>query len=331
MTDTTTADVKDTTTTTADTTANTVAKTTTADTTTKTTADTTAADAKSTTILADKTTTDDTTKTTAPADWPADWRDKLAKDIKPGDNKFRERLDRFASPLEITRSWLAAEQKLSSGKDKPEGPPKDATAEQLTAWRKDNGVPEKPENYSVELPGGVKFDDTDKPIIDKFLKTAHDKNWTQQQVTESLQQFHAMKQERQTQVAAFDTEHKQKGEDALRAEFGADFRRNVAIANNFIATMPEELVANLAEARLTNGALLLNDPGFIRWAVQQGLEYPSLAPAGGEQAKGAETRLAEIRKFRQENPDKYDQDKAMQQEELQLLERQSKQGGRRAA
>jgi hypothetical protein len=54
----------------------------------------------------------------------------------------------------------------------------------------------------------------------------------------------------------------------------------------------------------------------------------SLVPVGLDSAKGLTDELATIRKFRQENPDKYDQDKAMQARELELLTAQTRMQGR---
>ena len=264
------------------------------------------------------------------ATWPEKWRDEIATALKPNDAKFRERLDRFASPIEIARSYLAAEQKLSTGEQKPVGPPKDATPEQIGAWRKENGVPEKPENYSTELPGGLKFDDSAKPVLDKFLKAAHAKNYSQERVTEGLMEMHQLQTDQAAQLTEFDNENRTKGMDALRAEYGPDYQRNLNVAENFISTMPEDLRGDFLNGRLHNGQLIGADPRFIRWAVSQGMEYPSLTPGGAEAVKGAESRLAEIRNIAKTDPDRYDNDKALQTEQQTLIARLG-QGKSRAA
>lgn len=259
----------------------------------------------------------DTGKQQVPATWPSDWRDKLAAEIKPGDTKFRERLERFASPVEVTRSWLALEQKQSAGELKPRLPD-NATPEEIAEYRKTIGVPEKPENYSLELPGGKKFGTEDEFVISRFLQAAHAQNWPQTLVTSTLDAFHGMKIANEAQVAEADAAARQKGEDALRAEWGADYRRNVTSVGNLLAGMPEGLSDLLIEGRLADGTRIGNHPGMIKWLAGLAMEYPSLVPAG--ESPGGTDRLAEIRKFRQQNPDRYDQDKAMQAEERRLLE-----------
>ena len=67
-------------------------------------------------------------------DWSDDWRSKMAG----GDAKEAKRLERFASPKEVFKSYRAFETRLSSGELKS-ALPKDAKPEQLTAWRAENG------------------------------------------------------------------------------------------------------------------------------------------------------------------------------------------------
>ena len=70
-------------------------------------------------------------------DWSDDWRSKMAG----GDAKEAKRLERFASPKEVFKSYRAFETRLSSGELKS-AMPKDAKPENLTAWRAENGIPE---------------------------------------------------------------------------------------------------------------------------------------------------------------------------------------------
>ena len=53
----------------------------------------------------------ETIEASAPADWPADWRQKLAGE----DKKTLERLGRMASPADLFKSYRALEQKVSAG------------------------------------------------------------------------------------------------------------------------------------------------------------------------------------------------------------------------
>ncbi len=238
----------------------------------------------------------DAGKQLAPADWPTDWRDKVAAQVKPGDAKFRERLERLASPIDVTKSWLAAEQKISSGELRQPFP-KDGKPEAIAAWRKDNGVPEKPENYSTELPGGAKFDESDQSTLTAYLQAAHAYNWTQDQVTQGLSNLHTAQREQADRLAAFDTEHKQKGEDTLRSEWGTDYRRNVNAVDNLVATMPADLAETFINGRLSDGTKIGADPRIIRWLSSLAADYPSLVSDGGDIANSQESRMSELREL----------------------------------
>lgn len=218
----------------------------------------------------------------------------------------------------MTRAWTAAEQRLSETRPAPKLAD-NATPEQIAAFRKEAGVPEKPENYSIELPGGKKFDESEAPTIENFLKAAHAQHWPQAEVTRALDAFHGMKQAGEERLVKIDNEARAKGEDVLRAEWGADYRRNVQEVSNLLAGMPEGLADLVLGGRLADGTRMGDHPGMIKWLSTMAMENPSLAPAG-DAGPSRTDRLAEIRKIRQADPDKYDRDHALQLEERKLLE-----------
>lgn len=261
-----------------------------------------------------------------PSAWGDDWRDKIAESVKPGDKAFRTRLERFATPADITKSFLALEAKQSSGEVK-QALPANATPEQVAAWRKDNGVPEKADDYKIELPNGVVPGEADKPILDAFKAHAHGKNWTPSQVNDALGFYFENQDKQQQQLAGLDAEQRQKTEDSLRLEWGADFRRQTNAVDNFLAAAPDGLGKLLVEGRLADGTRIGNDPRMIRFLNRVATDLnpaATLVPAGMDGQKGVTDRIAEIRKINREDPNKYDSDKALQKEYLDLLEVQSK-------
>jgi hypothetical protein len=246
----------------------------------------------------------------------------LAEQAKPGDTKFRERLNRFGSPAEITKSWLAAESKLSSGEYKPVSAyPDKGTPEQQAAWRKDNGVPDKSDGYQVKLGNGMVVGEADKPVIDQFAKAVHGKNWSQQQFNDAISTYYEIQDAQAAQVKAADAEYRSTAEEALRSEWGGDYKSYTTAVDNFLGSLPAEIGPLLANGRLADGRLIGSDPRVIKALKDIVFDLnpaASLLPAGAQRNGGIE-RLAEIRKMRQEDPAKYDNDKALQAEELQLL------------
>src|SRR5262245_1748274 len=69
--------------------------------------------------------------------WPDGWQARLAGD----DPDALKQIGRYASPEEIWKKAKSLERRLSSGELKAVLP-KDPKPEDVSAWRKDNGIPE---------------------------------------------------------------------------------------------------------------------------------------------------------------------------------------------
>ncbi len=266
--------------------------------TTETTATTTATDTTATTAAATTTTTETggttivdgaaTEKPVAsPATWPEDWRAKLAGE----DKNYLKTLDRFADPAALAKAYRELNAKFSSGEYKRNAPPgKDATPEDLAAWRKEQGIPEKPDDYKITPPAGFVFGDADKPILDS-LKAYGVANGLTNDAMNKVTSWWASEQEgilaRQSEE---DSAFKQKAEDVLRTEWGPEFRRNVNAAKSLLATAPEGIADRLVAGRTADGRLIGDDPAILQWLAQLSREMnpaASLVPAGTDNAPKA--------------------------------------------
>lgn len=254
----------------------------------------------------------------APADWPEDWRDKFAG----SDEKLRARLNRFQSPLNVLKSWREAEAKLSSGEyRKPLGP--DAKPEDIAAWRKENGIPEKPEEYEFKLDGFVPSE-ADKPMLDAFKGFVHENNIPPSDASRYVNWYFSQQEQVVAQQQKADAEYRTTAIDELRQEWGAEYRANINAMQNFLsATAPEGLTEQLFGARLANGKVLGDDPNALRWLVSLAREHApgaGLVPAGtANVGKGIDGRISEIEKVMATEPNDYWRDQKMQDEYGQLL------------
>lgn len=261
-----------------------------------------------------------------------DWREPLAG----GDQKFRDRLGRFATPDAFAKSYRALEQKLSSGEYKRVTPfPSEGSDQEKNAWRKEQGVPEKWEEYGdVKLAGGIVPGEKDKPVLDLFTQWAHKNNYSPDQRNAVIGAYYEIVDAQNALRTEADETHKTQTEDVLRTEFGANFRPYMNLLHSLQNQMPAGLADQLFVSRTPDGTVVGNDPRFIKWLVQLGLELnpaATLIPnAGGSPGKSVEGRLNEIRELRRNDPDKYDADKNLQAEEIQLLEAQQKMAARAA-
>lgn len=244
----------------------------------------------------------------APADWPEDWREKLAGK----DDKMLARLKRFQSPANVLKSWRELEQKISSGEFKKQ-PGKDATPEQLAEWRKENGIPDKPDDYKFDL-GGFIPAEADKPILENFKALAHEQSLSPDIANKMVGWYFQQQEQAVAQQVAADKEFHIGSQVELRAEWGPEFRANVNAMNTFLdATAPDGLKDRLFGARLADGKLLGDDPHMLRWLAQLARDMQpgaDLVPVGTTNVnKGVTERIAEIESMMRDDPQKYYQGK----------------------
>jgi len=274
------------------------------------------------------------TPVAAPADWPEDWRAKLAGD----DEKLGKRLERFKSPKDVWQSFLSAEAKISSGQMKPVLP-KDATEEDIAAYRKEIGVPEKADGYLESLPNGLVIGDADKPMADSFLSAAHAANMPPEFVGAALDWYYKSQETQVAETQASDKAFRAESEDALRSEWGGEYRANQTALKNFLDSQPmydEEAGISFGDlmrgARGPDGRLLGDNPAFLNWALTlANNENPAgfVPPAnGGSQANSVAEEIAAIEKTMRINRSAYDKDEKMQARYLQLISAREKLKGR---
>lgn len=179
--------------------------------------------------------------------------------------------------------------------------PKDATAEQITAYRKDNGIPEKPEGYLDTLPKEVAatLSDDDKAIITPYLTALQELNLTPTQASKLIAVRQA-EQERQveTRVAA-DESLRVKTEDALRGDWGNNYRAEINNIHGLLNGAPEEVRESIMQARTPDGNALVGTPEVVRWLAQLARTVnPYSVPVGGDggslDQKGVDARITEI-------------------------------------
>lgn len=243
--------------------------------------------------------------------WGDDWRQTVAGD----DAEFLKQLERFTDPKAFAGSWRAAQQKIRSGELKaplPDNP----TPEQLAAYRQERGIPEKPEAYLEKLPNGLVIGEDDKPIFESLVKKLHEGNADPKIVHGIVEWYNNFREETMAEQAEADTAHKAEVEDALRAEWGADYRANVNHVKAFLDSAPEGVADRIANARDSEGRALLNDPKVLRWLTQTARElnpiHTIVPGTSGNDAQTVDGEIDKIEKFMRTNRAEYNRDQKMQ-------------------
>lgn len=221
----------------------------------------------------------------APADWPEDWRTKFAGE----DKAHLKQLERFASPNDVFKSYRALQARISSGELKS-ALPKDQTPEALAAWRKDNGIPEKPEEYDLALDDGLVIGEQDKPLVGEFLNEMHAANASPASVKSALSAYYKLVAKQQAELAQADSDFRRTSEDELRSEWGGDFQRNVNLVTNLLNAAPEDVKLKIEAGRTPDGRMLGNDPAVLRWLANLSREVnpaATVVPGSGNNSGAA--------------------------------------------
>lgn len=221
----------------------------------------------------------------APADWPDDWRNKFAGE----DKAHLKQLERFASPNDVFKSYRALQARISSGELKS-ALPKDQTPEALATWRKENGIPEKPEEYDLALDDGLVIGEQDKPLVGEFLNEMHAANASPAAVKSALSAYYKLVAKQQAELIEADSNFRDESETALREEWGGEFRKNVNLVTNLLASAPEDVRLKIEAGRTPEGRKLGDDPAVLRWLANLSREVnpaATVVPGSGNNSGAA--------------------------------------------
>lgn len=282
----------------------------------------------------------------APGDPPAelDWRDRLAGD----DKQFRKQLDRYSDLGAIGKKLRSLEGKLSSGEYKRDLP-ENASAEEVAAWRKENGIPQKAEDYVAKLAlgEGMVLSEADKPVIAEFAAAALEGAIKPDQFNALVQTYYKIGDARKQQQELADAEYHDFSVAELQELWpGAEYKRNRQAVSDMMAGWPADLRDGVLAARAPLfdkagkylGDFKLGDvPAFVQQMATLARELnpaATLVPnTGGDPAKGVEDRIAELTKMMGKRDSDYwkgPKANALQQEFRELIDARDKMKARSA-
>jgi hypothetical protein len=259
----------------------------------------------------------------------ADWRDRIAG----GDAAFRKQLDRYTDEAAFGKAHREATNRLRNSSTIAK-PGENATEEELAAYRKANGVPEKADDYLTNLTftDGRVLGDADKPAFNEFARAMHAINAPQEFVNRAVQWELDRQEQLAAQTAEQDRKYREEQQDYLAEKWGADKRGNI----NIIAPLLEQagagsvneegsLASLLLAGRLADGRQIGDDGRVIEFLSGLARRFNDIETLteGSEPARAGESRLAELANLREKDPDKY-WSKEIQDEELRLIDQQNR-------
>jgi len=219
------------------------------------------------------------------ATWPDDWRTQIAGT----DEGLNKRLSRYSSPKDVANALLSVQNRISSGELRS-ALPKNATDDQVKAWRAENGIPDAPDKYELKLAGGLVVGEDDKPLIDKLMVSMHKVNAPASIASEVVNFYYQAKEEEEAARQTKDAEAARASSDALHAEWGAEFRPNMNMIDGLLDTAPAGVKDLLKFGRLSDGTPIMAHPDAIRWLNNMAREInpvTTVVPNAGANVSGA--------------------------------------------
>lgn len=239
-----------------------------------------------------------TGSSTAFMGWGDDWRQKMVAGSTDAE-KDMQQIARYQTPQDIWKKARELERKMSSGELRAPLP-KDATADDAAAWRAANGVPAKPEDYKLNLPEGRKPPTEDDAFLNEFRKSAHASNFTQAQMDSAVATFYAEVDRQEKAVSAQEATAKQKADENLRNDWGAEYTLNKNMAEALLARAPKGFREKFLNGRLEDGTPIAASTEAWKWIAGMEREINPLhtvVPAGQANVATAQARLAELKKM----------------------------------
>jgi len=241
--------------------------------------------------------------------WRQDYVGAAKATVKDLDEKkVLGRLERYASPHAVVDALLQVQDRISRGEMRSVLP-KDAKPEELTKWRTENGIPEKPEGYQVQVEDGMVIGEQDKPILEAIKQSAHAMNMHPTQFNGMVDLYYDIVGQQTEQRLELDTKARDATEDYFRKEWGGDYRKNKAMIEAFLDMGPAGTKEAVFSARLADGTPLASHPGILQFLSDRSREVidaATIVPSDSAQlAKSVQDEMSAIQALMGDKNSKY--------------------------
>lgn len=237
------------------------------------------------------------------ADFPADWREKMAG----SDAKALAKMQRYATPAAYAKANIELEREFSKRPVPVTHPGDKATPEQIAEYRKAAGLPVEADDYlkNIKIADGRTLGDADKAIAAQFAK---DVGMSGAPLTQAQFDAAVSWQLRQQEIASddlakADASRWAANQETLRQEMGADYAPNMNLVKSMLSGVSEDFQLKLLTARLPDGTKLGGDVETLKWLAGMAREATPLAtivPASGQTAlQTVDARISTIEKAMQ--------------------------------
>jgi hypothetical protein len=194
--------------------------------------------------------------TEAPAASAEDWRASLEEDMA-------KRAQKFASPADLAKSYFELESRLGKSVVLPG---KNASEEEIAAFRKRLGVPDSADGYTLPLPEEVVSDEGAMARLNAFREKMHKAGATPASVQAAYETYQEMVSAASEERTAAMEAAREKAEADLRKEWrGQEFDRNVSYAQRALQSFDgDKTFQSWVESAEVDGIKVGNHPQFLK-------------------------------------------------------------------
>jgi hypothetical protein len=192
-------------------------------------------------------------------DFPENWREGLPEDLR-GDTG----LSTLQSIPDLAKAYVSLQTKL--GKDRITVPDQYATPDDWRAIYHKLGLPDKLENYEVEVPKGVDFEDG---VLTELKKVAFDSNVMPTQLNTVLAKLSELNGAAVERLESQAAEKAKAQADALQKEWGQAFKQRIGMVQRAINEASDALgdendVTSFLEGKEVDGIKLGDHPLMVK-------------------------------------------------------------------
>lgn len=228
--------------------------------------------------------------------WGDDWRQRMVAGTTDPEKELNQ-IQRYESPEQVWRKARELERRMSAGELRSTLR-KDATSEEASRWRQENGVPVKPDDYKINMPEGKEPPPEDDKFLNAVRKTAFDENVPQATFDKLIETFYGQLDVIQAEMSESEKQLVQKVDDQLHKEWGADYRPNKNMVEALLARAPQGFRDAFLNGKLADGTPIQASVEAWKWLVQLEREINPAATvvpgAGGDLGKTIETEITEL-------------------------------------
>lgn len=233
------------------------------------------------------------------------WRETMVSHVPEAERQAAlEWANRYKTPKDFFDASRQAHSKARAG-ETAKAPHDKSTPEEVKAYREAHGIPETPEGYLENLPNGLVIGEDDREILAGFAKDMHALHAPPAVIHAAYRWYNKFQETTLQERQAADTEDRKAAEDALRQDFGADYRANLSVMTSFLESLPDGVAETLKGARGPDGKALFNSPEVVRALVGIAREMVpggTLMGATSAASAGLDTEIAELEKRMRTNP-----------------------------